>query len=362
VRPPSWIVLGLTLLLPLVSRGEQWLTYEGHGVNASHHVVLVSGDQEYRSEEALPQLARILSKTHGFRTTVLFTQHADAPGIVNPTPAVEIPGLDQLASADLMIIFTRFLALPDAQMKSIDDYLRRGKAVIGIRTATHAFAFARSAPNSPWRHYGNEYEGDEQGAWRGGFGRLVLGEKWIAHHGEHKHQSTRGILAPKSQAQTGITNGIADGEIWGATDVYRVRLPLPGDSVPVLLGRNVDRAGPFDARDLLFGMRETDSTAGLTDAAGIKVNDPLMPIAWTRSYQLPGGERGRAFTSTIGSSTDMLSEALRRLWVNAVYWSLNLKVPARADVNIVGEFSPTQFGFREPPYWAERQMKIAELR
>lgn len=361
MRPYSFVVPALALLLPLVARGEQWLSYDGHGVHVKHHIVLVSGDQEYRSEEALPQLARILSKTHGFSTTVLFTQHANSPGIVNPVPPVEIPGLDRLAGADLMIIFTRFLALPDEQMTLIDDFLKRGKAVIGIRTATHAFAFQRSAPNSPWRHYGNEYEGDELGAWRGGFGRLVLGEKWIAHHGEHKHQSTRGILAPEARAQR-ITNGIADGEIWGPSDVYRVRLPLPGDSVPILLGRSIDRAGPYDARDLLFGMRQTDVTAALTDAAGVELNDPLMPIAWIKSYQIPGGQQGRAFTSTIGSSTDMQSEALRRLWVNAVYWSLNLEVPERADVAIRGEFSPTQFGFHEPTYWMERQMKIADLR
>ena len=28
-----------------------------------------------------------------------------------------------------------------------------------------------------------------------------------------------------------------DGEIWGSTDVYGVRLPLPGDSKPLVLGQ-----------------------------------------------------------------------------------------------------------------------------
>ena len=57
------------LLLPGISFSQPWLAYEGHGENAEFHIVLLSGDQEYRSEEALPQLARILSTSHGFRTT-----------------------------------------------------------------------------------------------------------------------------------------------------------------------------------------------------------------------------------------------------------------------------------------------------
>jgi hypothetical protein len=98
------------------------------------------------------------------------------------------------------------------------------------------------------------------------------------------------------------------------------------------------------------------------DAAGVRINDPLMPIAWLKSYQIPGGRQGRAFASTMGSSTDMLSQGLRRLWINAVYWCLNLPVPARANVDLVGDYSPTQFGFHEPEYWVRRQMKIADLR
>ena len=353
--------LWVLLLLPGISFSQPWVAYEGHGENAQYHIVLLSGDQEYRSEEALPQLARILSTSHGFLTTVLFTQHAHDPGIVNPIPPVEIPGLHRLNGAHLMVIFTRFIALPDEQMQLIDDFLSAGKPVIGIRTATHAFAFQQGAPGSPWRHYGHAYEGEEFGAWRGGFGRLVLGEKWIAHHGEHRHQSTRGIVAPGAYGHP-VRTGIGDGDIWGSTDVYRVRLPLPGDAQPIILGEVLERAGDFDADDLHFGMRDTDPTPAVADADGVTVNDPPMPIAWTRSYRLPDGRPGRAFVSTIGSSGDMLSEGVRRLWVNAAYWALGLDVPAHADVGIVGTFAPTQFGFHTPEYWLSRRLEIAGLR
>jgi hypothetical protein len=71
----------------------------------------------------------------------------------------------------------------------------------------------------------------------------------------------------------------------------------------------------------------------------------MMPIAWTKSYQVPGGKTGKAFTTTMGSSTDFSNEGLRRLVVNAVYHLLDLKVPEKADVNPVGPYNPTAYGF-----------------
>jgi hypothetical protein len=72
-------------------------------------------------------------------------------------------------------------------------------------------------------------------------------------------------------------------------------------------------------------------------------NKPMMPIAWTKSYQLPDGKAGKSFTTTMGASTDMANEGLRRLLVNATYSLLDLKVPEKADVTIVGEYKPTAY-------------------
>lgn len=333
---------------------KQWLTFNTEA-NKAKHVVLISGDEEYRSEEALPQLAGILSERHGFRCTVLFAQDPSKPGIVNANYVKNIPGLEALKSADLMIIFTRFRALPDKQMQIIDNYLKSGKPVIGIRTATHAFNFDMES-DSNFKHYSNGYSGDKK-EWVDGFGRLVLGEKWISHHGHHKHESTRGILSDVGKTHP-ITNGIEDGDIWGPTDVYGVRLPLPGDSQPIILGEVMVRGGEFKEEDLFYGMRPTDSIAAATNANGELLNDPMMPIAWTKSYQLPGGTEGNAFTTTIGASTDMLNEGVRRLLVNSVYWSLNMEVPAKANVGIVGEFEPTAYEFRDDSYWFKKELPI----
>jgi hypothetical protein len=341
----------------LVEGPKLWLTFEGSGPDAKH-IVLVSGDEEYRSEEALPQLAKILSTRHGFKCTVLFAQDEAHPGIVNPNFVRNIPGLEALDMADMMVIFTRFRALPDGQMKHIDDYLKKGKPVLGIRTATHAFNFDADSLTH-YQQYGNGYAGD-QTAWTDGFGRLVLGEKWISHHGEHKHQSTLGIVADAADPNP-VANGIASGTLWGSTDVYGVRLPLPGDAAPVVLGQVMNRAGEYDENDIFYGMRPTDDQVADTNEAGEKLNDPMMPIAWTKTYQLPDGKPGRAFTSTIGSSSDLLNEGVRRLLVNGLYWAMALPVPERANVDLVGEYQPSAYGFKTDTYWDEKRLKVSDL-
>src|SRR5437660_617455 len=103
--------LALALLARLAAAraraANPWLTFEGgEGPGKGKHVVLVSGDEEYRSEEALPQLAKILSRRHGFKCTVLFAIDPKT-GTIDPNKS-NIPGLEALDRADLMVLFTRF--------------------------------------------------------------------------------------------------------------------------------------------------------------------------------------------------------------------------------------------------------------
>jgi len=341
-----------------VETPSQWLTFGADNENAKH-IVLVSGDEEYRSEEALPQLAKILSEHHGFRCTVLFAQDPEKPGIVNANYVKNIPGLDALDTADMIVLFTRFRALPDEQMQHFENYLKTGKPLIGIRTATHAFNFDKDSISN-FAQYGNYYQGDKT-EWKDGFGRLVLGEKWHTHHGHHKHQSTRGVIAKGAKSHP-ITNGIESGEIWGPTDVYGVRLPLPGDSEPIILGQVINRDGEFDENDIFFGMKPTDTKLATENNEGLKVNDVLMPIAWTKSYQVSGGKKGKAFTSTIGAATDMLNEGVRRLLINGIFWVMEAEVPEKANVDLVGEFSPSAYGFKTDEYWLDKQLSIESLK
>ncbi|MGB9606723.1 MAG: hypothetical protein ACPL88_12680, partial [Bryobacteraceae bacterium] len=184
-------LIALATAAILAAGEDPWLVIEGGaGPGRGKHIVLVSGDEEYRSEEALPQLAKILALRHGFRATVLFAINPD-DGTINPDHRDNIPGLERLRSADLMVIFVRFRDLPDPQMKHIVDYVESGKPIVGMRTATHAFDLKSSATYARYSWQSRE--------WEGGFGRQVLGETWIRHHGKHGKQSTRGILVPEQR-------------------------------------------------------------------------------------------------------------------------------------------------------------------
>jgi type 1 glutamine amidotransferase len=307
------------LNVSIAQAADPWIVYPGgDGPGKGKHIVLVSGDEEYRSEEALPQLAKILAKHHGFKCTVLFAIDPK-DGTINPNVNNNIPGLDQLKTADLMIIFTRFRDLPDEQMQHVVDYLATGKPIIGMRTATHAF-------NLKSKTFGKFSWGNRE--FDGGFGRQILGETWVNHWGQHGRQSTRGIIA-KGQEEHPILRGIKDGDIWGPTDVYETKLPLPGDSKPLVFGQ------------VLEGMKPDDKPI-----EG-KKNDPMMPVAWTKTYSAGAEKPGRVFTTTMGAATDLEREGTRRMLVNAAYWALGLedKIAAKSNVDIVGDYKPSPFKF-----------------
>jgi hypothetical protein len=299
---------------------KQWVVYEGTGgPGKGKHVVLVSGDEEYRSEETLPQFAKILARHHGFKCTVLFAIDPKT-GTISPRTNNNIPGLEALDTADLMVICTRFRNLPDDQMKHVVDYVETGKPVVGMRTATHAF---RLAKESKYVNYGSTST-----VWDGGFGRQVLGETWVNHWVPNGKGSTRGIIA-KGQEGNPILKGIQDGDIWGPTGVYEVKLPMRDTCTPLVMGQ------------ALTGGKPTDPPQ-----TGNRYNDPMMPVAWTNTYKSPNGDKtGRVFATTMGASRDFAGEGMRRLLVNSVYWALGMEsqITDKLNVDLVGEFKPSPY-------------------
>ncbi len=299
---------------------DAWVTYEGaEGPGAGQHIVFVSGDQLYRSEESFPQIARILAERHGFTCTVLFPVDPET-GLINPNADTNIPGLEALEAADLMIIAARYRNLPNEQMEHVDGYIQRGGPVVGLRTSVAAFDLD---DDSPYSHYNFDSEAD---GWEGGFGRRILGETWIANQGAAGSEGTRGVLADDHEDHP-ILRGVSD--IFGPTQVYEVRLPLPGDSDPLLYGEVVDGTDPGDP------------------AVEGPQNDPMMPVAWTRTYESDEGAVGRVFTTTMGDAADFLGEDFRRFFVNAIYWAVGLEdeIPEAANVDLIGEYDPSPWGF-----------------
>jgi hypothetical protein len=320
--------LAVVALSPLAAAEKQYVVYEGKdGPGKGKTIVFLSGDEEYRSEEGLPQLARILSDRHGFRSVVCFAVDPKT-GEIDPKVTNNIPGIEALDTAAGCVMALRFRELPDEQMKHFADYLQAGKPVIGLRTSTHAFNYRKDS-KSPYAKYA--WTSKE---WPGGFGKQVLGETWISHWGAHKKEATRGVIELTARNHP-VLRGVDD--VFGTTDVYEAHPPK--DAQILMSG------------EVLSGMNPTDPPV-----EGPK-NDPMQPIAWTREWTAESGRKVSVLTTTMGAATDLLNEGLRRMIVNGVYWGQKLEVPQKADVTLVGEYQPSMYGFNG----AKKGVKPADL-
>ncbi|MCP4643862.1 MAG: ThuA domain-containing protein [bacterium] len=312
----SILAVGSVLLVARQAVAQDaWCEFDGlDGPGEGKHIVFVTGDEEYRSEESMPQLAKILAARHGFTCTVLFAIDKDT-GEIDPKTLDNIPGLEALETADLMVLFARFRELPDDQMKRIIDYTDSGKPILALRTATHAFRYVKR----PDCAYG-KYSFDSK-SFDGGYGRQVLGETWVAHHGHHNVESTRGIVAPGMEKHP-VVRGCDD--IWGPSDVYALTT-LTGDSQPLILGQ------------VLRGMKPDDA---------VNSEKEPLPVAWTKTYTGAEGKPARVFTTTMGHSFDLKSEGVRRLLVNGCYWCLGMEdlIPPRNEAGLVGMYDPRDIG------------------
>lgn len=281
---------------------------------AAPHIVFVTGDEEYRSEESMPMLARILERNYGFKTTVCFAVNAD--GVVDPNVVDNIEGLEALETADMMVVFTRFRALPDDQLKRIVDFVESGKPVAGFRTSTHAFLYkddpTRAAFNDTWP-------------------ANVFGQKWITHHGHFEDGNkplTDVQLVPWKTGHP-ILRGVAPFKAYSW--LYHVdggAYELSGDSRPLLVGTAL-RSGHQDNNRL--------DEFPLTN-----------PVAWTKTYTGATGHTARVFFTTLGHPYDFQEESMRRLAVQGILWAMGQedRIAAEgADVRFEGVYEPNNSGF-----------------
>ena len=320
ISKPLHVFLGLWLaVLAWRAPAAEGGVYQGSGgPGRGKHIVFLAGDEEYRSEEGLPMLAQILAARHGFKCTVLFAINP-ADGTIDPLTLTNMPGMAALDAADLCVMGLRFRELPDAQMKHFVDYLNAGRPIIALRTSTHAFKYEVNK-SSPYAKY--DWHST---VWPGGFGRQVLGETWVAHHGNHGRESTRGVIHEAFKGHP-ILRGVAD--LWGPTDVYAIT-QLPADAQVLVWGQ------------VLAGMKpEAPPVAG-------PKNSPMMPLVWIRNYTGENGRTAKVLTTTMGAAVDLENEGLRRLLINAAYWAVGLekKIPRRANAACVGEYQPGWFGY-----------------
>ncbi|MFV1994845.1 MAG: ThuA domain-containing protein [Verrucomicrobiales bacterium] len=326
MKHPTILLFLALAALSLIQNAAAQIVYQGEGgIGAGKHIVLIASDHEYRSEETIPALARILARHYGFKCTVVFGVDPESgeivPGISN------VPGIEALADAELMVIFARFQDWPPEQMQSLVAYLERGGPVVGLRTATHSFKIPAEGTFAKYdyRYSGADYEK--------GFGRQVLGETWAGHYGKNHEQSTRLEI---------VGNNAGHPVMRGVTDVH------------------VQSGGYFTepvAGSIILAM--TQPLNGMSADSPVDETKPPTPGAWVRTYKSPSGTPGRVFTTTAGASEDLLNEGFRRMLVNGCLWAIGLEgaIENDSEIAFVGPYHPNAFSGGKIP----RGVKPADL-
>jgi len=308
-----WNLIGVGLLLlvgqPARSADKPKAGQAGSSVP---HVVFVTGDEEYRSEESMPILARILHRDYGFQVTVCYSLAAD--GTINPNNLESITGLDAVDSADLLVMFTRFRKLPDDQLQRIVRYAESGKPMVGFRTATHAFRY----DNGPHAAAMNE-------VWP----IKVFGQKWITHHGHFGdgHEQLTAISINPEFKNHPILRGVTPFRAYS----WLYHVEGGGDR----LSGNCQR--------LLFG--KALKTGHEKELERFPITNP---VAWTKTAEAKNGVPGRVFFTTLGHPFDFKQDPMRKLALNGILWALGLedRIPTDgAKSKIVGVYDPNNSGF-----------------
>ncbi len=277
------------------------------------HVVFITGDEEYRSEESMPLLARLLNQHFGYAVTVCFS--LDKQGRIDPNNALSITGMEALGDADLMVLFTRFRELPEGQFRHFLDYVQSGRPVVGFRTATHAFKYPDNHPNAQW-------------GWKGDKIADLLGQNWITHHGHFGdgHEFLTEVSIDAGNLGHPILKGITPFK------AYSWLYHIDGNGYPV--------HGPITA--LMSGR-------ALKSKAADKGFPMTNPTAWTKTYAAAPGKEARVFFSTTAHPFDFKEPAMVRLAINGILWALGNEddIPDRSVQYSIEGYDPNNSGFGE---------------
>jgi nicotinamidase-related amidase/type 1 glutamine amidotransferase len=220
-------------------------------------VVIVMAEPEYATDRTLPKFAaEELGKD--FRVSLIFGRQTDR---------TDLPGFDALADADVLLLSVRRRPLKAAQMKVLHEFVARGKPVLGIRTACHAFSLREAQPPAGLETW-ESWDPD------------VFGGHYVGHQGKSAKTSIR--LASGADSHP-ILKGIDISALVGNGSLYRVN-PLAHGAQPLLIGTISKK--------------------------------PSEPIAWT----FHRADGGKSFYTSLGHPDDFDEPAFRKLLVGALHW------------------------------------------
>jgi nicotinamidase-related amidase/type 1 glutamine amidotransferase len=232
--------------------------------NDRRKLLMMIGEDEYKTWETLPEFAKTTLEPLGYQVTII---HAEKN---NPH---DFPGLaEQLPSHDALLVSVRRRTPSKAVLAAIKTHLAEGKPLLGIRTASHAFAvrepkkFTETAELSFWQD----------------FDPAVLGGSYTGHHGVGPFTTVR---FNEEQAKHPILRGVSVAKLEGRGSLYKVA-PLMKSATPLLFG----------------------TTPG----------KPEEPLAWTNEV---GDQKARVFYTSLGHPDDFTQPAFRQLLVGGLTWA-----------------------------------------
>jgi nicotinamidase-related amidase/type 1 glutamine amidotransferase len=227
------------------------------------HVVIVMAEDEYKTEQSLPEFA-LKHLGQAFRVSQVFGSDKDRN---------DIPGLDVLDEADVLLVSVRRRVLPRAQLDAIRKFVERGKPVVGIRTASHAFSVSLQKKQPPEGYV----------AWEE-FDHDILGGNYTGHYSAGP---TVALKVAEGAAGHPILNGIEIAGWKGYSALYKVS-PLAKTTSPLLIG----------------------SIEG----------KPAEPVAWVNRSKFGG----RVFYTSLGHVDDFKQTAFCQLLRNGIAWAAGL--------------------------------------
>lgn len=230
----------------------------------SGHIVFMIGEDEYRTEETLPKFAEDELKSKGYGITII---HADG-GNKNDFRGIT----EALKKADLLFLSVRRRTPLKEQLDAVRAHLEAGKPLVGIRTASHAFALRPK----------DKLEDPKLAIWQE-FDPEVLGGHYTGHYGAGPKSV---ITAAPGAKNHPILSGVNVASLVGNASLYKVS-PLVKEARPLLIGTIPDQ--------------------------------PAEPVAWTHLY---GPKRARVFYTSLGNVEDFGNGEFRKLLANAVRWAL----------------------------------------
>jgi nicotinamidase-related amidase len=244
-------------------------------------IAFIIAESEYRANQCLPEFAHDLLLTEGVNC-----EFALGKPVMEGTGRHNIENLQILNDADLAVIFVRRRALPSEQMDLIKGYVSRGKPLLGMRTASHAFDANAVVP----REGGGITEATEKASdllsqWTE-FDKDILGGNYQGHYGHLKEQT-----------QVTIVPGM--------------------ENHPVL--RNVPQEG-FNSSNWLYRNRPLRSENIQVLLIGTIPNELPEPIFWINKT-----ENNNIIYTSLGHWDDWKIEGFKNVMVNSIHYLLNSK-------------------------------------